>query len=37
MYEPESGLTVAIAVNQSATPKMPFELLQEHLVMSASP
>jgi D-alanyl-D-alanine carboxypeptidase len=37
MYEPESGLTVAIAVNQSATPKMPFEQLQEHLVMTASP
>jgi D-alanyl-D-alanine carboxypeptidase len=37
MHEPESGLTVAVAVNQSATPRAPFARLQEHLVLKGMP
>jgi D-alanyl-D-alanine carboxypeptidase len=37
MREPVSGLTVAVAVNQSATSREPFMRLQEQLVLTAAP
>lgn len=37
LREPVSGLTVAVAVNQSATSREPFMRLQEQLVLTAAP
>jgi D-alanyl-D-alanine carboxypeptidase len=37
MWEPVSGLTVAVAVNQSGTSREPFMRLQEQLVLTVAP